>query len=241
MSRLISQLITLLRPKFQPVLASSYLQLKRPYPASRISKLIRPILEKRSVRNFLGINLVTAMLVVPGLGSLAQDQTFSALDSNTASSSAAEASSTASITTDTTVAEAAPVIATTKHPYIMPIVRIRYLGQDFHPGHPGWDINSYVGDPVMAFSAGKVIKIEAGFLGFGRHIVIDHGDGLTTLYAHLKAFKVTLNQMVKAGDQIGEVGMTGWTTGPHLHFEIHEDGIPVSPGKYLKQPSSTPK
>lgn len=127
-----------------------------------------------------------------------------------------------------------PDIHTKPREFVLPVERMRFIGQRFHPGHYAYDINSYVGDDVYAFSAGRIHKIEDGQFGLGRYIIVDHGHDLTSVYAHLKNFAVTEGQTVNAGEKIGEVGMTGNTTGPHLHFEIYDQGVAVNPYIYLK-------
>lgn len=98
--------------------------------------------------------------------------------------------------------------------------------------HRGVDIGADEGTPVRAARAGTVI--EADYLsGYGLHVLIDHGDGLTTLYAHLSVIHVTAGEQIAQGSQLGEVGMTGNTTGPHLHFETRKVGDPQDPRTLL--------
>ena len=94
--------------------------------------------------------------------------------------------------------------------------------------HSGADIRGKHGTPVMAAGAGKVICAEAKN-GYGNVIFVDHGNGLITRYAHLQRFEVKKDAVVTAGQRIGQVGSTGRTTGPHLHFEVRIDGQPVDP------------
>ena len=98
--------------------------------------------------------------------------------------------------------------------------------------HTGIDLSAGSGTPTKAAEAGTVIMAHT-WGGYGRTIVIDHGGGLSTLYAHQSSIVVSEGQRVGRGDVIGYVGCTGYCTGPHLHFETREWGTPVDPMKYL--------
>ncbi len=99
--------------------------------------------------------------------------------------------------------------------------------------HAGIDIAAPYGAPVIAADAGEVIF--TGVLGgYGNAIVVDHGGGLATTYNHLSAFRVGSGQRVGRGQLIGNVGCTGYCTGPHLHFEVRVNGSPVDPLPYLQ-------
>lgn len=99
--------------------------------------------------------------------------------------------------------------------------------------HSGVDIASSYGQSVIAPADGVVAF--ADFLGgYGRAIVIDHGHGITTRYGHLANFAVTPGQQVHRGDTIGYVGLSGRSTGPHLHYEVRINDTPVNPHKYLR-------
>lgn len=94
--------------------------------------------------------------------------------------------------------------------------------------HAGVDIAADPGTPVRAPALGLVIY--SGFrAGYGKVVVIDHGYGIRTLFAHNAKLFVTTNQKVKRGEKISEVGSTGKSTGPHLHYEIRKNGVPVNP------------
>lgn len=98
--------------------------------------------------------------------------------------------------------------------------------------HPGVDISVPFGTKVEAAADG--IVLEAGpESGYGNQVLIDHGYGLTTKYGHLSKIFVVVGQELKRGQVIGAVGMTGKTTGPHLHYEVHVQDTPVNPVKYL--------
>jgi murein DD-endopeptidase MepM/ murein hydrolase activator NlpD len=98
--------------------------------------------------------------------------------------------------------------------------------------HEGLDIANRVGTMVIAPANGIVSDIETDQL-FGKILVISHGFGITTCYAHLHGVSVTLGQKVKRGDKIAELGMSGRATGPHLHYEVRMNNIPVNPIHYI--------
>jgi murein DD-endopeptidase MepM/ murein hydrolase activator NlpD len=99
--------------------------------------------------------------------------------------------------------------------------------------HSGVDISAGVGSPVIAPADGVVTF--ADFLGgYGRAIMIDHGHGVSTRYGHLSSFAVAAGQYLHRGDTIGYVGQSGRSTGPHLHYEVRINDVPVNPYKYLR-------
>ena len=100
--------------------------------------------------------------------------------------------------------------------------------------HAGIDISSPFGTPVHATADGTVIS--AGMeSGYGREVQIDHGNGIDTMYGHLSGFAVTAGQQVTEGQVIGYVGMSGRSTGPHLHYEVRIHSTPVNPHRYLRE------
>jgi len=98
--------------------------------------------------------------------------------------------------------------------------------------HTGIDIGVPMGTPIHAAATGKVI-VAQWLNGYGYTIIIDDGGGIANLYAHQERFAVSVGQDVQQGQVIGYAGMTGWATGPHLHFEIRIDGKPVNPAPYM--------
>jgi len=98
--------------------------------------------------------------------------------------------------------------------------------------HTGIDIGVGYGTPILAAESGVVI-LSGGYGGYGNAVVIDHGGGLSTLYAHQSSIAVGNGARVARGDVVGYVGCTGYCTGAHLHFETRENGSPVDPMKYL--------
>lgn len=102
-------------------------------------------------------------------------------------------------------------------------------GREFHTG---MDIATRWGSPVLA-ARGGVVRFVGWKSGYGQMIVMDHGQGIETAYSHLSAAVVTSGQRVAPGQQIGRIGSTGWSTGPHLLFEVRRNGVPVDPSGYL--------
>jgi murein DD-endopeptidase MepM/ murein hydrolase activator NlpD len=100
--------------------------------------------------------------------------------------------------------------------------------------HKGIDISTYrQGDPVLATADGQVVAVDYSPDDFGLYIIIKHKHGFFTRYAHLSATHVKVGQRVQQGDVIGNIGNTGKTTGPHLHYEVHIGSDVVDPYKYL--------
>ena len=95
--------------------------------------------------------------------------------------------------------------------------------------HAGIDFTAPVGTPIQASGNGKVIKAEHERVGYGNHVIIDHGFGYTTLYGHMFSFNVKVGDVIQKGQTIGLVGDTGTSTGPHLHYEVRYKGDPVDP------------
>ena len=109
-------------------------------------------------------------------------------------------------------------------------------GNDFYAGHPGIDIAASDGVPIYAAAAGVVVKASGDNAyngGYGNMVMIDHGNGFVTLYAHLSQVNVKVCQGVGAGTVIGAAGNTGNSFGAHLHFEIRLNGSAVNPWDYL--------
>lgn len=102
-------------------------------------------------------------------------------------------------------------------------------GKEFHEG---LDIATQSGNPIRAPSNG-IVSYAGWESGFGNTVVIDHGYGITTLYGHMSKIEVKTGEIVKRGQTIGLVGDTGFSTGPHVHYQVMINGIPVNPMRYL--------
>ncbi len=99
--------------------------------------------------------------------------------------------------------------------------------------HLALDISQWIGAPIKAAESGYVSVAGWSNVGYGWHIIVDHGNGWTTLYAHLSKINVKAGQAVNKGDLIGAAGTSGNSTGPHLHFEIRYNGVGQNPFNYL--------
>lgn len=108
------------------------------------------------------------------------------------------------------------------------------INQRYWSGHPAIDVGGWTGSPVRAADGGYVAVARGGWNGgYGNHVIIDHGNGFVTLYAHLNSIFVKPGESVSRGQQVGSVGNTGNSTGPHLHFEIRYQGVARNPLSYL--------
>lgn len=106
----------------------------------------------------------------------------------------------------------------------------------FQPTHTGIDISDGKPSgvtPIHPFEPGVVKEVIHSNLGFGNHVIIDHGNGLISLYGHMYRTAVSVGQKVDQKTVLGYEGTTGASTGPHVHFEIHLNGVPVDPHKYV--------
>lgn len=108
-----------------------------------------------------------------------------------------------------------------------PILHVKKL-------HKGVDFKAPIGTPIIATADGVVKSVIYDKKGYGKYVIIAHGNMYETLYAQLSAFKVEQGQEVKQGDIIGLSGSSGSSTGPHLHYEIRKSGVSVNPAEYFK-------
>jgi len=95
--------------------------------------------------------------------------------------------------------------------------------------HYGMDFTAKTGTPIFATGDGVVMKADNSMSGYGNLIIVNHGFGYKSFYAHMSKFKARKGQKVKRGDIIGYVGSTGRSEAPHLHYEVHKDGQPINP------------
>jgi len=104
--------------------------------------------------------------------------------------------------------------------------------------HTGVDVASDYGAPVHATADG-IVTIAENHAGYGRLVVVDHGFGITTWYAHLSSFSAVPGTRIKRGEVIGYTGISGRSTGPHVHYEVRVNNAPVNPWRYMKGSTGT--
>ena len=109
-----------------------------------------------------------------------------------------------------------------------------HITQQFWHGHRAIDVGARAGAPIVAADSGYVVKASHGWNGgYGRMVMVDHGNGFISLYAHMNTVYVRQGENVAKGEQLGTVGNTGRSTGPHLHFEIRQNGAARNPFYFL--------
>lgn len=111
-------------------------------------------------------------------------------------------------------------------PRIHPVYKVKKM-------HTGIDFAASIGTPIYATADGRVEEVSVRFSGYGKMVVINHGFGYKTRYAHMHGFAVRQGQQVKRGDLIGYVGNTGLSTAPHLHYEVMMNGSQINPVHYF--------
>ena len=121
--------------------------------------------------------------------------------------------------------------------FIWPVPSSRQIsshyGKRWGKNHQGIDISGRPGSAIVATADGRVVYSGSGLGGYGNLVVLSHGRGIFSVYAHNKRNHVSVGQKAYKGQVIAEIGMTGRTTGPHLHFEIRKNSRPINPIKYV--------
>jgi murein DD-endopeptidase MepM/ murein hydrolase activator NlpD len=105
--------------------------------------------------------------------------------------------------------------------------------------HDGVDISAPIGTPVYAPASGRVTRADLAEPGYGKVMIIDHGNGYTTRYMHLGEFEVRAGDTVQAGQLIAKSGNTGRSTGPHTHIGVFKDGKPIDPATVMQLPAAS--
>ena len=178
-----------------------------------VSKLLRPLFEAKKAKTAFGGFLSAASFVLAvGIYPFMSKSPVSALEP-----------ATVPVEIETTVAGPGRLLPDMKT-----------ISQGYWSAHPGIDITAPKGSPIYPIRSGKVIEIAISRYNYGRSVLLDHGDGTTSLYAHMGKIYVDEGDEVEEKTVLGEVGMSGRTTGPHLHLEVRKKGVAQNPIKYLR-------
>ncbi|HJX59360.1 MAG TPA: M23 family metallopeptidase [Patescibacteria group bacterium] len=173
---------------------------------NKISRYFRHIFEHKDIRKLLGTNLALVLIA----SSFAPTNVFA--DAEAEQNVVGEAST--------------PLVTERSAQYPTESVRIT---QGYRLFHPGIDLDGETGDPIRPIKAGRVEAISRSKYAYGNAVVIDHGNKITSLYAHLSKILVVEGQEVTTNTVIGEMGATGRASGDHLHLEIRDHGVAVNP------------
>lgn len=180
---------------------------------SRTSRVIRYGLEKFNIKAILGGNLAFAVL---------------------ATSLVTPASSQTAKEAENAVLPVPVITLSTDVQIRYPVEKVK-INQPYSRFHYGIDIDGEIGDPIYPIMKGKVETKEVSRFGYGNQIIVDHGNGMKSRYAHLNKIKVEIGQEVKPEQTIGDVGSTGWSTGSHLHLEVLQNNRAINPQAVLSR------
>jgi len=187
----------------------------RRFSGNPVSRVFRRLFETKKARELFGINLLVTALIT------------STVSPSISAPLAKEG--------EEIIPSISPQIIefTTQNSVRWPVESIR-ITQGYRRFHQAIDLAEPLGSPVYPLTEGKVEKIFRQRVGYGNHIIIDHGSGFKSLYAHLSKIIVKEGQEVDKNTVIGLVGSTGWSTGPHLHLEVYDNGQTFNPLTILK-------
>ncbi|PIU03429.1 hypothetical protein COT44_03225 [Candidatus Shapirobacteria bacterium CG08_land_8_20_14_0_20_39_18] len=176
---------------------------------SRISRFFRVLMEQKRVKTLVGGNLTMLAIVATAINP--QNAVLSAIQP-----------------TEPQVLSAKGIELTTQASVRMPLNKT-IITQYFSVFHPGIDLDGVTGDSVYPIMKGAVESVLYEKFDYGNHIIINHGSGIKSLYAHLSKIEVAIGEEVTTDKEIGKVGATGRVFGDHLHLEIREDGRAINP------------
>ena len=180
---------------------------------SRTSRLIRILLGRINLKSIVGRNLaiiaLASGLLVPGASAMSQQEP------------------------QTNVLPLQDAKITTQVKIRYPTEKVR-INQGYSYFHWGLDLGGNLGDSVYPVMAGTVEQVEQSKFAYGNSILVDHGSGLKSLYAHLHTINIQVGDNVYTKEPIGQVGSTGYSTGPHLHLEVYKNSRAVDPRSVLE-------
>lgn len=176
----------------------------------RISRIARKFFESQNIKRVLGLNLVGAILIM------------SVFSPTSAAFNEQEAVINNPETNVSTVTA-----------FRIPVEG--FITQNYRWYHEGIDIAGNFEKPIYPIAQGKIREVEYGTWGYGHKVIIDHEGNYSSLYAHMGQINVKVGDEVTKDTVLGFVGITGWTTGPHLHLEIHKDEQAINPAEVLPE------
>ncbi len=192
----------------EEALIPSLSEVKKKYrKGTLISRFFRHVFEHKSIKKVVGTGFAMVVLstpLVPQIDSQVQEYEATSQVIQTQNSLVTQKSSQ----------------------YPLDLIKIN---QGFGYFHPGVDLGGTTGNPIRPIKRGQVIYAGFSYDGYGNHIIVDHGNGITSLYAHLSKIEAKEGQEVNTNTEIGQLGRTGHTTGPHLHLEIRDHGRAINP------------
>jgi murein DD-endopeptidase MepM/ murein hydrolase activator NlpD len=186
----------------------------RRFTGHPVSRVLRRVFETKEARQFLGVNLLALTIVS---GTMAPG--ISAFISNPEE--------------ELTIPNSQIIQLTTEETIRVPLDSF-VVSQGYHTFHRAVDLNEIAGAPVYPIMEGIVEEVNYSRFSYGNHVIIDHGSGFESLYAHLGKIVVKKDEEVDKNTVIGTVGSTGLSTGPHLHLEVYDHGQPFNPLTILK-------
>lgn len=180
--------------------------IRRVRKGNKFSRIFRHIFEHKKIKKVLGANI--AFLVIAS--------TFLPHNSSEPWES------------DNQVITKAPIVLTTEKSTRYPVNEVK-ITQGYKIYHPGIDFDGIYGDPIYPILNGTVDAISYSSVGYGNAVLINHGNEITSLYAHLSQVFVSEGGNVSTNRAIGAVGESGFTSGDHLHLEVRDHGYPINP------------
>jgi len=180
---------------------------------SKISRVFRQFFEQKRIKAILGTNLILLALL--------------------ASTFTSKASALAEISEELTTLSPGIIEMVTTQAGIRPPLDEVKITQGYHAFHPAIDFDGLTGDPIYPILKGKIEAIIFARFALGNHIIINHGNGLKSVYAHLSKIEVSSGEEVENDRIIGKVGATGRAFGDHLHLEVIDNGRHINPRTLL--------
>jgi len=180
-----------------------------------LSKMFQNVFESKKSKRFIGAGLAVVIMF------------FGVMESILAAGSVAK---------DETLMSPPVVEMETENTLEKPVNGV--LAQGFHGFHRAIDILAPIGTEIRPITRGRIIEVSFGRIGWGNTVVVEHEKGLKSRYAHMGEIRVIEGETVEKGQVLGDIGMTGWTTGPHLHLEIYQGYRAIDPEDVLPEFSS---